>query len=46
MTVMAALIDIEAGESPVPEDNQFTLAEEAPKTILSIIVTLNRWLKS
>lgn len=46
LSVMAALIDIEAGESPVPEDNQATLAAEAPDTIPSIIVTLNRWLKS
>jgi uncharacterized protein len=46
MSVMATLIDIEAGESSAPEDNRAKLAAEAPETIPSIVVTLNRWLKS
>ncbi len=46
MAVMAALVDLEAGESPLPEDKQAELAEAAPDVIPSLIAAMNDWIKA
>ena len=46
ITMMAALIDLEAGESTLPEDKQALLEEEACKIIPSLVITMNDWIKA
>ncbi len=44
--MMAALIDLEAGESSLPQENQALLKDEACEIIPSLVVTMNDWVKS
>jgi uncharacterized protein len=46
ITMMCALIDVEASESTLPEDKQAALSDEASEIIPSLVVTMNDWLKS
>jgi uncharacterized protein len=44
--MMTALIDLEAGESSLPQENQDLLKDEACEIIPSLVVTMNDWIKS
>lgn len=44
-SVMAALVDLEAGESPLPKNKQAELAEAAPDVIPNMIAVMNDWVK-
>jgi uncharacterized protein len=44
--LIAALIDLEAGISPLPEDKQADLEKSAAKIIPGLVVTMNDWIKS
>ena len=44
--MMAALMDLEAGESSLPEEKQVLLKDEACEIIPSLVVTMNDWIKS
>lgn len=44
--LMAALIDLEAGNGPLPEHKQEDLEKSAAKIIPGLVVTMNNWIKS
>jgi uncharacterized protein len=46
MSLFGALMDLEAGDSMLEDDQQDALAMDAPNIIPGLVVTMNNWLKA